>query len=183
MTRARLDKRLAALGDVFQLAFVPSDFDAALTHWTRVIGAGPFFLMEHIKTEKLQYRGQPSDVDFTAAIGYWNDVQIEIITQHNAAPSIFSEWRRAGHEGLHHVCMVVADIERARALSLEAGCTIAQEMEAGGGQSKIIYVDTGGGPGTMIEMVQTNEERRRSFFGPMREAARDWDGTNPIRCL
>lgn len=175
--------RLAALGNVFQLAFVPANFDAALAHWTRVIGAGPFFLMDHIKTENTKYRGAPTNIDFSAAIGYWNDVQIEIIKQHNDAPSIFSEWRNAGHDGLHHVCMVVADIEQARQLSLEAGCSVEQEMEAGGGQSKIIYVDTHGGPGTMVEMVQTNEERRRSFFGPMREAARNWDGADPLRRL
>jgi len=183
MTTKGAPARLASLGEVFQIAFVPADFDAALAYWTKIVGAGPFFLMEHIKTENTKYRGAPTDIDFSAAIGYWNDLQIELIIQHNDAPSIFSEWRAAEREGLHHVCMLVPSIIDARDASAAVGATIAQEMEAGGGQSQIIYVDTGGGPGTMIEMVQTNAERRNTFFAPMREAARGWDGRDPLRRL
>ena len=39
---------IAALGEIMQLAFVPDDFDAAVKHWTQVMGVGPFFLMEGI---------------------------------------------------------------------------------------------------------------------------------------
>jgi hypothetical protein len=178
-----LPRKIAQLGQIFQLAFVPQDFAQTVQYWTQTIGAGPFFLLEHIKTENLKYLGKPARIDFTAALGYWNDIQIEIIKQHDDAPSIFSKWRQAGHHGLHHVCMLVPDIDHARALCSEVDAVIVQEMEAGGGASKIIYADTGGGPGTLIEMVQTDAARQKHFFAPMREAARNWDGTDPVRRL
>ena len=52
---------LASLGDIMQLAYVPSDFDAALKHWTEVIGAGPFFLLPNMSLPGGRYRGEASD--------------------------------------------------------------------------------------------------------------------------
>ena len=48
---------LASLGDIMQLAFVPSDFDAAVRHWTEVMGAGPFFLLPNVSLPGGRYRG------------------------------------------------------------------------------------------------------------------------------
>ena len=73
---------IAQLGDVMQLAFVPADFEAALDHWIKV-GAGPFFAMDHVKLEDVRYRGAPADIDFSMVIGYWGDLQVELIRQHN----------------------------------------------------------------------------------------------------
>ena len=35
-----------------QMAYVPADLDAALHFWTRTIGAGPFFAINHIKLDR-----------------------------------------------------------------------------------------------------------------------------------
>lgn len=48
---------LARLGPVMQLAWLPQDFDAAIQHWTQVMGVGPFFLMENIALEDMRYLG------------------------------------------------------------------------------------------------------------------------------
>jgi hypothetical protein len=50
----------------------------------------------------------------------------------------------------------------------------------GGGE--VIYVDTGGGPGTMVEILKP-APGGHEFFAFMRQAARDWDGTDPVRQL
>ena len=52
-----LKRGLATLGPVMQLAWLPSDFDAALRHWTQVMGVGPFFMMENIQLAEMRYRG------------------------------------------------------------------------------------------------------------------------------
>lgn len=83
---------IARIGEVMQLAFVPADFDAALAHWLKV-GAGPFFALDHVKLDEVRYRGQPAEIDFSMVLGYWGDLQIELIRQHNAAPSIYKTWR------------------------------------------------------------------------------------------
>ncbi len=171
---------IAALGEVMQLAFVPADFDAALAHWTRV-GAGPFFALDHVKLDGVKYRGAPADIDFSMVIGYWGDLQIELIRQHNDAPSIYRAWRDEGREGLHHVCILVDDMAQARRVCAEAGAVVAQEGLAPGG-GEVIYVDTGGGPGSMVEILKP-APGGRDFFAMMREAARNWDGSDPVRRL
>ena len=69
----------------------------------------------------------------------------------------------------------------ARRACAEAGATIAQEgLVAGGGE--VIYADTGGGPGTMVEILKPGPGSRE-FFAMMRDAARNWDGSEPLRRL
>ena len=34
-----------------------------------------------------------------------------MIRQHNDAPSIYKAWRDEGREGLHHVCILVDDLQ------------------------------------------------------------------------
>jgi hypothetical protein len=139
---------LSALGEIMQLAYVPADFDTTLKFWIETMGAGPFFALDHVKLGGLKYRGKPADVDFSMVIGYWGDIQIELIRQHNDAPSIYSTWRKEGREGLHHVCILVDDLGVARKLCAETGATIAQGGKGtGGGEG--MYAGTGGGPGTM----------------------------------
>ena len=171
---------IAQLGEVMQLAYVPADFDAALDHWLKV-GAGPFFAMDHVRLDDVRYRGAPADIDFSMVIGYWGDLQVELIRQHNATPSIYKAWRDEGREGLHHVCILVDDMAKARAACGAAGAGVEQEGKVPGG-GEVIYVDTGGGPGTMVEILKPSPGARE-FFAMMREAHRGWDGADPVRRL
>jgi len=172
-------KAIAALGEVMQIAYVPADFQAALAFWTDTMGVGPFYLQPNLSLPGMRHHGKPSAPVFSVAIAYWGDVQIELIEQHNDAPSIYRDWRERGGEGVHHTCLLVDDLAHARAVCEAAGALIAQEaaFPAGGG---VIYVDTGGGPGTMVEIVQPNDGTRRRF-ATMKAASIDWDGTQPVR--
>ncbi len=173
-------RTLASLGDVMQLAYVPSDFDAAVRHWTEVIGAGPFFLLPDVSLPGGRYRGAPSDPVFTMALGYWGDMQIELIRPENDAPSIYR-----GDYGvtdrLHHMCVLVDSIAEAPTRCAEVGAEIIFEAPVGdtGG---VIYADPGTGPGTLVELLEP-QAGTRELFAMMRDAARDWDGSAPLRSL
>ncbi len=172
---------ITSLGEIMQLAYVPADFDAALKFWIETVGAGPFFALDHVKLDDVKYHGAPVEIDFSMVIGYWGDLQIELIRQHNDVPSIYKAWRDGGHEGLHHVCILVDDMAHARAVCADAGASVAQEgLVPNGGE--VIYVDTGGGPGTMVEILKPGPGSRE-FFAMMRDAARGWDGSDPVRRL
>lgn len=170
---------IARLGPIMQNAFVPADFDAALSFWTRTMGVGPFFLLENVTLEDVRYLGHPSDVKFSIALGYWGDMQIELIRQLNDAPSIYKAWREAGKSGLHHVCQLTDDMGAARAAT--AGMTVLQSARVPGG-GEVIYVDTGGGDGTMLEMLKP-APGTDGLFAMMKDAARTWDGRDPVRTL
>ena len=171
---------IASLAPVMQLAFVPRDVDAALDFWIKVIGAGPFFRLPHISYKAARYRGQPSNVDFSVLIGYWGDLQIELIQQHCDSPSIYKAWLDEGREGLHHVCLLVDSIAHAREVCAKAGATVEQEVFLDNAEA--IYVDTGGGAGSLVEILQPSPDFD-GLFTMMREAARDWDGSDPVRSL
>ncbi|AIT82092.1 VOC family protein [Novosphingobium pentaromativorans] len=171
-----VSSRLAELGDIMQIAFVlkEEDLHPAIDFWVRM-GAGPFFWNE--RTADITYRGQPSRPHFTAVMGYWGKVQVELIGQFNDAPSIYKDWLDAGRKDMNHICIVVQDMAEARRRIAAVGGEIVQENVLPGGE--VIYVSMGEGP--YIEVAQV-PDYAKSFSDMMEQAARDWDGvTEPLR--
>lgn len=171
---------IAGIGTVMQLAFVPEDFDAAIDHWTRVMGVGPFFLIENIHLDGMTYRGKPTDAVFSLALAYWGDIQIELIRPENAAPSIYTGEYAAVGGGLHHVCVLVDDIAAARATCAAQGAEVL--IEGRFGASEVIYVDPGRGPGSIVEILQ-QDPNGPDLFGMIKAAGIGWDGSDPVRRL
>jgi hypothetical protein len=170
------DGLIASIGPVMQIAFAPGDFDAALQYWTETMGVGPFFWIEHAGLENAMFNGEPSDVDFGLALSYWGDVQIELIRQHNDAPSIYVSAPWANPNAMHHVCVLTDDIKNARSTSEQSGARIvfSADVPVGGG---VFYADTGGG---LVEVLQPTPGGLE-FFETMRAAAASWDGRDPLR--
>lgn len=172
---------LSAIGPVMQIAFVPQDFEAALHHWTRTMGVGPFFLLENIQLEDMQYLGKPSACLFTIALAYWGDIQIELIRPENDAPSIYRGTYAAHGEVMHHTCMLTDDISRARAIADAAGAMVVVEAKVGT-DGAVLYVDTGGGPGSLVEILQP-ASGSDALFAMIKAASVGWDGTDAVRRL
>jgi catechol 2,3-dioxygenase-like lactoylglutathione lyase family enzyme len=171
---------MVGLGPVKQIAFVPRDFNAAVRFWTETIGAGPFYSIEHLPLEDVEYRGRPTAIDQSVALGYWGDLQIELIRQHDSAPSAYREWLDTGREGLHHLCVEVADVGIARAVLTAAGGVLIHEARMAGA-AEAAYFEMPG-PGPIIEIARL-EPRFTRLFNHMRTSARDWDGRDPLRPL
>lgn len=172
--------RIKALGPIGQLAYLPQDFDAAVKYWTETMGVGPFFLMENVALGSAKYKGQPTGALFSIAIAYWGDVQIELIRPENREPSIYTG-EYAVTDQLHHICIFVDSIAEARAACAEVGAEILVEGTVGA-DGEVIYVDAGGGPGAVVELLQ-NMTGADALFQMMKDAARDWDGSVPLRTL
>ncbi|WP_095012636.1 VOC family protein [Tsuneonella mangrovi] len=171
---------ITRLGPVMQLAFVPSDFDAAIDHWTKAMGVGPFFMMENIALEDMRYRGEPTDAVFSLALAYWGDVQIELIRPENDAPSIYSG-EYGVRDRLHHTCLLLDDIADAYAACKEYGAEVLVEAKVGD-SGAVIYADPGGGPGHLVEMLQT-QPGTHELFAMIKQAGIGWDGSDPVRKL
>ncbi|WP_062343828.1 VOC family protein [Novosphingobium sp. CCH12-A3] len=175
MTRA-----ITKLGPVGQLAYLPQDFDAAVKYWTETMGVGPFYLMENVALGDAKYKGVPTGAVFSIAIAYWGDVQIELIRPENSEPSIYTG-EYAVTDSLHHICIFVDSIAEARAACAQAGATILVEGKVGE-DGEVIYVDAGQGPGHVIELLQ-NMTGADAIFQMIKDAAKDWDGSEPLRKL
>jgi len=175
MIRADLRGR----GSVIQLAFVPKDFDGALRFWIERMGVGPFYLLEHLPYQNVIYRGKPITVDATVALAYWNDLQIEIIKQHNdEVVSGYTEPGGIRGEGLHHVLVRSDDVDALHKSWLDSGAT---ELMTGSvpGAGRFMYLDLGN-RGPHVELVHL-EPRFWKLFDFMQRQAANWDGSDPIR--
>jgi len=170
MTTAKLPAApLTALGPVGQLAYLPSDFDAAVRYWTETMGVGPFYLLPNVALGDCKYKGVPTGAVFSIAIAYWGDVQIELIRAENDEPGLYTG-EYAVKDRLHHICIFVESIAEARA-----------EGKVGE-DGEVIYVDPGAGPGHVIELLQ-NMTGAAEIFQMIKDAGKGWDGSDPLRVL
>lgn len=167
-------KRFTELGEVNQIAFVPEDFDAALRFWVETMGAGPFFVLRNSIAGAADETNPALDI----ALGHWGEIQIELIRQLNDAPSPYKTWRDAGGSGVHHICIAVPDLAEAKQLVAQKGMEVLLHGKANG--AEWIYVDTGGGPGTIVEIIQ-HSPASQGLMDMVRQGAANWDGTDPVR--
>lgn len=171
----------AQFGPLVQNGFVVRDLEKAAHHWASIVGVGPFFLLEHISYGEVFYRGKPTNIDMSVAVAYWGTVQVELIVQHNDAPSIYADFASRSGEGLQHVGVMTHSVpehlERLRAQGVEP---VQWGVTANG--IRFAYVSTDAHPGGMIELIESGPAID-AFFRTAREAAEKWDGTKPLRRL
>jgi methylmalonyl-CoA/ethylmalonyl-CoA epimerase len=170
---------LAQLGQIAQLAYVPSDWDTTLNYWTKTMGVGPFYLFENIGLENMRYRGKPSDARFTLAIAYWGDMQIELVRAENDGPAHYNG-EYAVKDQLNHVLIFVDDWDATMKAVEKSGAEVIVSGDFGGG--KVVYVDPGSGPGGLIEILMPGPGSA-DLFAMIKAASVDWDGSEPVRRL
>ncbi len=169
---------MATLGPIMQNGFVVRDWREAAMHWVETLGVGPFFVLEHVPFEVCRYRGETVDIDMSVAIAYTGDYQVELVQQHNDAPSIYTEFLARNEPGLQHVGTLVDDLDAALDDNNLRG-VIVQDGRTTAGQ-RFAYVDTVLHNGTMLELIEADDAMQKGF-AHMRAAATDWDGSKPIR--
>ncbi len=175
-------------GDIRQMAFVVSDIDAAMAHWTGDLGIGPFFVMRAIRFKEYRYYGAASEPpEITIALAFSGAVQIELIQQHDGRASIYLD-RPAG---LHHVSswLTSAAYGARRAQLLADGLTVAQEGVIAGSGIRLSYWIGDGPPGAssenasqgfFFEMSDAADDAHRGRVARLETAARNWDGRTPV---
>ena len=166
-------------GRVAQNGYVVRDIEAALKHWVDVMGVGPWFYFERVTIDWFRHRGRESQPEVSIALANSGDLQIELIQQRNDAPSMYREFLDAGHEGLQHVAYWTTDYPSLYDRALALGYRIGHEGQIGGAQGRFAYFDTETHPGTVIEISDVSGPKG-AFFALVRQAAADWDGTDPV---
>ena len=169
---------MQALGPIMQNGFVVPDWRKAALHWADKLGVGPFFVVEHVEFSECRYRGETTSIDMSVAIAYAGGFQIELVEQHNDAPSIYRDFLAANAPGLQHVGALTEDLDAALDLNGLRNRIVQDGVTAAG--QRFAYVDTVMHNGTMLEIIETDEAMQKSF-DYMRKAAADWDGSRPVR--
>jgi hypothetical protein len=167
-----------ALGTVRQVAYVVDDMQQALDYWLTVMRAGPFFLFEHAELENQIYRGEPSQIDVSLAVGNTGDVQIELIFCEDDQPSVYKEFRDAGRRGIHHLGLMPENYAETHAQYTALGFEPAFECHIGG--TDLVYFDTLSTLGHFTELW-AKSQAFLDFMTHVKDASIDWNGEDPIR--
>ena len=170
---------MTAPGPIYQMAYVVPDIRAAVDHWARTTGAGPFFLFENFQFIDPVYLGRPGAPTASLALGYSGDLNIELIEQHDAAPSVYRELIDSDAYGFHHVARLTRDIDGSIAAAEAEGapCVFRATFEPA---TRLAYCDTRARLGCYMEFVEYTEAAE-AILAQLRQAARDWDGHDPLR--
>ena len=167
-------------GRVVQVAYLVPDIDAAMAHWVRHTGLGPWTNFRNIELAT-----RFDERDFTLriheALAYQGELQIQLVQSLNApdVPTPYADWIRAGRYGVHHVAHfsddVEADVARAREQGFERVCAMKDK-----GGFRYFYLQSKAMPEVWIELLEASPMLREIFANGIAEAAR-WDGRDPIR--
>ena len=163
---------------VLQYAYVVTDIEAACLEWTKLIGAGPFFLSMHHESPDHYYRGEPSQADLSYAFGQAGPAHIQLIEQHNDAPSVYREVVAAGATGFHHFAILPDDFDAEKARFEASGYEAVTTLTSA---ARVAYMDTRRTLGCFVELYENNAPLRETF-AMWKAVHEDWDGiTDPIR--
>lgn len=161
-----------------QNGYVVSDIRRAIRYWAETLGVGPFFLIEHAEMDHYEAWGRPAAVDLSVALAMTGGLQIELIQQHNDADTPYTRFLSDFGEGMQHIGYYTWSFDEDRDRLEKAGLTSIQSGLGKG--SRMAYYDGGGHPGSIIELSELTPGKQ-SFFDQIADAARTWDGHDPVR--
>jgi hypothetical protein len=73
------------------IAYWTNDLDAAMAQATRLLGVGPFQVLEHVDLGDFRFRGEPATLDHSAAFAAWGPVLLELDQVHEVRPAALRE--------------------------------------------------------------------------------------------
>lgn len=167
------------LGAIRQLGYVVDDIEAAMEHWHKVMGVGPWYYNPKVPIEDYRYDGQSFEVHNSVALANSGEVQVELIQTRNDAPSMYRDFRLAGHRGLQHVAYWTQDYDADLARMEAEGFRVKMSGKVGA-NGRFAYFDREAHPGTVIELSEVMGPKGR-MFDLIRKASEGWDGSEPVR--
>lgn len=171
-------------GPVRQIGLVVTDIDAAITHYTDILGIGPFCLFRELRfDDDYFYMGQRAKAPVVSiAVGHSYGTQVEIIQQHNDAPSVYADFVAAGGNGFQHLSSWFSDpdeYEAARQRLIENGLDLRQEGHAKGSPVRWAYFSgkDASPRAPCIEISEALLPQARHLPDALEKAAAQWTGT------
>jgi catechol 2,3-dioxygenase-like lactoylglutathione lyase family enzyme len=169
------------LGKQIQLGHVIKNMDAALDYWTKIMGVGPFVVIEtSVGDRQFFHRGKLSAVNFCIAITFMGETMIELITPLNNEPSPYQEFLASGREGLHHLGVWPDDFTIACEQLKDSGFVEVSSIRRPDGANDVIYCDTPCATGIMYELAEMTPLRAK-FLAGIKTLSTHWDGSRPVR--
>lgn len=170
-------------GEIRQVAYLVPDIEAAMGYWSGTLGIGPWYYNPQVPIRNYTYRGERYEPHNSVALANAGGLQIELLQTRNDVPSMYRDFLRAGHVGAQHFAYWTENFDADLARAQEAGFKVCMSGEVGE-NGRFVYFEDGRGPGnhpgTTIELSEVAGPKGK-LFRIIREAAQQWDGSNPVR--
>lgn len=160
---------------VIQLGFVVPSRDKAMAQWTAASGAGPWFTIDDFAGEKPMFRGAPTLSRCNIALGYFGDMQLELVEPCDRHPSVNRAANGELLAGFHHIGIAAPDFEAAWDRHEQCGHTAVFTARVPGG-GRVAYFDTAGMLPCMVELIETLPAVQE-VFDAMKKASEGWAGS------
>jgi methylmalonyl-CoA/ethylmalonyl-CoA epimerase len=145
-----------------QVAFVVRDLNAAQSFFTQKMGISRFYVIENFgrrATDKT-FRGRPAEHNFTIALAYSGNTQIELI-EHLSGDTCYKEFLERKGEGMQHMGFFLDAREQHQQVLAEFrknGFSILQSGRFG--DAMYTYFDTESAIGAVMEIVYLDQRSR-----------------------
>jgi hypothetical protein len=170
------------LGEPHHVAYLVDDIAATVARLVEQLGAGPFFHIERVPLEAVRSQGEDAAFVHDAAFGYSGAGAIELMQATEVAPQRVEAQFDGPRPRVHHLGYVLPpeDVESARA-ALDAGGVPEYLRSEFGGAVTTLHTAS---PtlGHDLE-IHADNEGLRGFFGMVKDASWNWDGSQPLRPL
>jgi catechol 2,3-dioxygenase-like lactoylglutathione lyase family enzyme len=102
---------------ISQVAAVCRDIEATMANYTRLLGWGPWNVYRYAppKLHHTEVGGKPVEYTMIGAETHVGDIDFELL-QPVSGPSIYRQWIDEHGEGLHHVAVMLHDLEESNEL-------------------------------------------------------------------
>jgi catechol 2,3-dioxygenase-like lactoylglutathione lyase family enzyme len=147
---------------VAQVALVVENLERAVEQYWYRFGVGPwhFYTYQRPLLRHMTRNGAPADYAMRVALANLGPTRIELIEQ-KAGDTVYAEFIRDHGYGVHHLGVLVEDMEAALREARAAGYRVTMDGSGFGldGDGHYAYLDTEDGLGTTIELIQRPSRR------------------------
>ncbi|WAT19220.1 VOC family protein [Aurantiacibacter sp. MUD11] len=165
---------------VMQTAYVVEDLAETLHYYVHTLNVGPFFTLPHRVAQGRMYRGVESLTETSMAMGFAGNMLIELIQQHDEVPSLFKECVDAEGYGFHHYGVVHEDVDAVLPSYYGEGYELVGSTPVPTGGTVVFLQSPDPVHRGYLELIPWSQSMD-AMFTRYWQAARDWDGTDPIR--
>lgn len=168
-------------GSVRQIGYVVKDIEQAMAHWVK-LGVGPWFYKENVESTEFRYYGKASSLPkLSIALANSGELQIELIQQHDDAPTLYLDSLKRNGEIAQHVAYWTADqFDDITKHLLKLGYVEGHGGRMGVNRGRYAYFVHPDLPSAMIEISESTGGKAE-YFAEVKRAHETWDGKDPIR--
>jgi hypothetical protein len=164
---------------IIQIAYIVKDIEASMRDFTARLGIGPWFVSGPFVPPEGVYRGSPTKMRLTLAVGFNGHMSFELIEQHDDLPSVYREVIKSRGYGFHHWGVTADNLDAEVARYARMGYVAAFSDRSPRGY-RVVYVDTTRDLPGMIELME-HTPALEARYTEMYLASVGWDGSDPVR--